>query len=247
MSSSTDFSVQVWDVNMKKAYGKPLLGHFDHIQCLSITSNGKHLASVSEDKTIRIWNTPTSTEIGQLQYERTSLNDLKIGLNVICSADDDRFIICSPDVRVWSIQERREICEPLQAISDVKSAQGKLTAYETWLQEQLRYFNTSENKKPRHACMRVLHNDSNRIFSMMGFSIHKRFECESKDEQNCTVDDSTMTKCDGDILACDEHAVSVTVSNGQTYSLANTSGYVVRYALAERTVVFLATNGDVSW
>ena len=48
--------IWVWDADIRKRDSQPLGGHSESLSCLSFSSDGKYIASGSEDKTTTIWD-----------------------------------------------------------------------------------------------------------------------------------------------------------------------------------------------
>ncbi len=76
-----DGSVKLWDVSivtdMRGAISKePLIlkGHTDSVNWLTFSPDGKHLASASEDQTVKIWDTATGKEQLTLQGHTAGLS-----------------------------------------------------------------------------------------------------------------------------------------------------------------------------
>ncbi|KRW98726.1 WD40-repeat-containing domain [Pseudocohnilembus persalinus] len=55
VSSSSDFTIKVWDVQDNQVL-KTLSGHLNDVLCLTSTSDGNTIVSGSSDKTLRSWN-----------------------------------------------------------------------------------------------------------------------------------------------------------------------------------------------
>jgi WD40 repeat protein len=79
----------------------PVVGHTDRLTGVRWSSDGKHFASASLDKTVRIWKAgPMPTLIQTLTHERP-VN------NLAWSPDGQRMATCADDqrIRVWSIHK----------------------------------------------------------------------------------------------------------------------------------------------
>ncbi|MFM6741670.1 MAG: WD40 repeat domain-containing protein, partial [Microcystis panniformis] len=57
--------IELWNVETGNEI-RTLTGHNEQIYCVSFSSDGKTLASGSEDKTIKLWNVETGQEIRTL-------------------------------------------------------------------------------------------------------------------------------------------------------------------------------------
>ena len=49
-------SIWIWDADTGKRDSQPLGGHSESLSCLLLSSDGKYIASGSEDKTTMIWD-----------------------------------------------------------------------------------------------------------------------------------------------------------------------------------------------
>ena len=68
-TKSSRFTVLLWEVweDPRRQSQLTLKGHTDNIIALAFTSNGKTLASGSDDKTIRLWDVSTGTQMSSLR------------------------------------------------------------------------------------------------------------------------------------------------------------------------------------
>jgi len=93
--------ISVWDCQLGHAAGCPLLGHTDIVW--SVCTDGLLIISGSIDKTIRIWDLMSSTQIGSPinaggnVYAVNLFNDGRIAAGVDCA------------VQVWDVKTRRRI------------------------------------------------------------------------------------------------------------------------------------------
>lgn len=85
-------SLVIWYPNLPE---KILKGHTDNINCLTVLPDGR-IASGSNDKTIRIWNTETLTAEKILIGHTHNINCLSV-------LPDGRIVSASDDLRVWNI------------------------------------------------------------------------------------------------------------------------------------------------
>ena len=246
---STDHSLQVWDVNMSAGLGTPLVGHSDRVRNVSISSSGKHVASGSDDLTVRIWDTETSSQIGQLKFKpEVAL----FPMTVFFSSDDDRIISCTRDgvARVWSIEDKQQICKPFEVKNFKIFGRDVLIPYETWLQEQLIYIRSrprSNDVKQSHVCMRTLNNDVNRILDYVNSAVLKQYDCESKNGENCNTDDRERFGNYFNIAAATVsfQYVKLFQSNGETLVLANLPRDVQNYEIRGHSIRYTLKNGEI--
>ncbi|KAG9123735.1 hypothetical protein FRC07_014123, partial [Ceratobasidium sp. 392] len=86
----------------------------EHIHCISISPDGRHVASGSSDKTVRIWNAHTGAEL--LQPLRGHSHGVA---SVAFSSDSRRIVSGSRDktVRIWDAHTGALLCPPLKGHS----------------------------------------------------------------------------------------------------------------------------------
>jgi WD40 repeat protein len=93
-------AIYVWDV---AAPGKPLVRRVGtkHFQDLAFTPDGRRLVTVSNDKTIRLWDTNTWTETGGYEWRIGKLRSVAVspdGLRMAAGADTGKVV-------VWDVEE----------------------------------------------------------------------------------------------------------------------------------------------
>ena len=115
--------IHVFDAKSGKA-AKPLGGHTQSVEGLALSSDGKFLASASEDNTVLIWDIAggktTQTIKGHTDYVT----------NVAFSADGKQLVTTSKDktVRVWDIAGAKELASfKVEREVETKDAKGKVT------------------------------------------------------------------------------------------------------------------------
>ncbi|KAJ7181118.1 hypothetical protein C8R46DRAFT_598076 [Mycena filopes] len=92
-----------------------LVGHQDAITSVAFSPDGTRIVSGSWDKTVRVWDTETQTQIGALLGGHTGTVT-----SVAFSPDGTRIVSGSKDktVRVWDTQTQAQIGVPLQGHTD---------------------------------------------------------------------------------------------------------------------------------
>jgi WD40 repeat protein/serine/threonine protein kinase len=106
-SASADGTVKIWDVVTKRKESNfgvakkatevfVLRGHTDRVTRLAYAPNGRHLASASDDKTFRVWDTAMGQPVHMSGNERSAV------LAVAFSPDGKQLASTSPFVvRIW--------------------------------------------------------------------------------------------------------------------------------------------------
>ena len=102
VSGSSDNTVRIWDINLKKQEAV-LQGHHERINCVKLTSDDKYIISTSSDQTIRIWDFQTKRECSLLRGHSDSVVIIAI------TSDNKHIISGSIDraVKMWSIKKSR--------------------------------------------------------------------------------------------------------------------------------------------
>ncbi|PPQ82968.1 hypothetical protein CVT25_005337 [Psilocybe cyanescens] len=64
LASSGEKSVRIWDSRTGKETGVPFLGHERLVKTITISPDGKYIASGSNDGTVRVWSVATRGQLG---------------------------------------------------------------------------------------------------------------------------------------------------------------------------------------
>ena len=81
VSSSEDWTIQVWDAQTGDLVGNPLQGHTNEVRSVACSPDGRYIVSGSYDETIGIWDVQTGGQVAnplqehkwcQLSYILTS-------------------------------------------------------------------------------------------------------------------------------------------------------------------------------
>jgi WD40 repeat protein len=113
-------------------YYATLTGHdglFAGINAIAFSPDGKILASASDDKTIRLWNVETGSEMGVIRGHAQFVKAIAFhptDSNLLASSSSDRII------KLWRVQDHQEICSLLGHTQSVNaltfSPDGKILA-----------------------------------------------------------------------------------------------------------------------
>lgn len=57
--------IVLWDTGTGQRIGPPLIGHTNYLDDIAISPNGRRLASIAEDRTLRFWDVQTGQPIGE--------------------------------------------------------------------------------------------------------------------------------------------------------------------------------------
>lgn len=100
--------IYLWNLNTKEC--KTFIGHTREIISVSFSPSCKHIASCSDDNTIRIWN---------LELER-SVYTLKGFVSCISYSPDDKYIISGSkkNIKIWDL-ETGECIHTIKTLSDI--------------------------------------------------------------------------------------------------------------------------------
>ena len=96
------FSILLWEVPNEKLHFS-LKGHTDNINALAFTSNGKMLASGSDDGTIRLWDASSGTEMLNLSSEKTQVLAFSANRKMLASGSKDGTI------HLWDITTGKQL------------------------------------------------------------------------------------------------------------------------------------------
>ncbi|MBE9179994.1 serine/threonine protein kinase [Oculatella sp. LEGE 06141] len=93
------YPINVWNVGTRQVQ-RALAGHTDVVQSLSLSADGKLLASGSGDRTIKLWNLTTGELIQTLEGHTAPV------LSVALSRDSQTLVSGSEDrtVRIWNLE-----------------------------------------------------------------------------------------------------------------------------------------------
>ncbi|MEH2202544.1 MAG: AAA-like domain-containing protein [Nostoc sp.] len=102
-SYSPLFSLQI--ILSKIGEQNPLKNHSDSVNSVVFSSDGKTLASASDDKTIKLWNLDTHKEITTLRGHSYSVN------SIVFSPDGKTLASASGDktIKLWNLDTHKEI------------------------------------------------------------------------------------------------------------------------------------------
>ncbi|RXW15516.1 hypothetical protein EST38_g10334 [Candolleomyces aberdarensis] len=118
VSSSSDNTIRIWDMEKGTQVGEPLLGHTDGIRSVAISpTNGELIVSGSDDETILIWDAETRAKVGELRGHEGRV------LSVAFSHDGRHAISGSRDttIRIWDAAAGTQVGVPLQETQWVRS------------------------------------------------------------------------------------------------------------------------------
>jgi WD40 repeat protein len=90
VSCSSDESVMVWDWKCSSAPVMTLTGHTDRINDVCVSRDGKHVFSVSDDKTLKVWDMGTGLQSKEV-VQRCGVDSVCVcpaGRNVALGLDD---------------------------------------------------------------------------------------------------------------------------------------------------------------
>ena len=96
-TKSSRFTVLLWEVweDPRRQSQLTLKGHTDNIIALAFTSNGKTLASGSDDKTIRLWDVSTGTQMSSLRSGKVRALAFSIDGKILASIGN------SVNIQLW--------------------------------------------------------------------------------------------------------------------------------------------------
>lgn len=101
-TEETRFTVLLWDVPHRKIH-YTLKGHTDKIKALAFTPNGKMLASGGEDRTIRIWDVSTGTQMLNLPLGKTRALAFSANGKILATTNSP-FVI-----HLWDIENSKQM------------------------------------------------------------------------------------------------------------------------------------------
>jgi WD40 repeat protein len=117
----SDQTIKIWSINTGKLMAT-LTGHEHAIGELAFSPNGKLLASVSYDKTLKIWDTISYKLLQSIQEDEE--------IETVTFSRDSRYIVTgsSTAIKIWDSQTRKllqTIFEPAGTVSISFSKNGK--------------------------------------------------------------------------------------------------------------------------
>ncbi|MEW9553636.1 AAA family ATPase [Nonomuraea sp. NPDC050783] len=113
ISAGADDTARVWDLATRRQTGRALTGHTGDISGISLSPDGRTLATISTaDRTARLWDLTTHEQIGGVL--RGTGSDLGFSA-VAFSPDGTRLATGGRDgyTRLWDTASRRQVGEPL--------------------------------------------------------------------------------------------------------------------------------------
>lgn len=105
VSSSSDLSIRLWDINNEYQCCKTLVGHEHNISYVEFILKDDYLLSCSRDKTIRLWEISTG-------YCKRTYNGHEGWVRKVASSRDNKvFASCSDDqsVILWNIEKEAPV------------------------------------------------------------------------------------------------------------------------------------------
>ncbi|XP_054267725.1 DDB1- and CUL4-associated factor 13-like [Macrosteles quadrilineatus] len=115
--SSGDFNgeVRLWDLSQRQC-ARTIQAHDGCVRGLTFNSDGTHLLSIGDDKTIKIWNTDIDFESNEENI--STIISKSVLLSISFSQDGDKFATCGDTCQLW--EESRS--EPIRTLTwDVDS------------------------------------------------------------------------------------------------------------------------------
>ena len=104
-TKSSRFTVLLWEVweDPRRQSQLTLKGHTDNIIALAFTSNGKTLASGSDDKTIRLWDVSTGTQMSSLRSGKVRALAFSMDGKTLASVSN------FSQIQLWNISTGRQL------------------------------------------------------------------------------------------------------------------------------------------
>lgn len=106
VSTSSDGTIRIWDLETESQVGEPLKGHADGTSLAIYSHNGKIIASCYEDCTIILWDADTGTQMGILKEAPKHIKRLSF------THDDSLLIAMSNEhyndntLVTWNVEEQ---------------------------------------------------------------------------------------------------------------------------------------------
>ncbi|HWY01046.1 MAG TPA: hypothetical protein VNY55_14520, partial [Mycobacterium sp.] len=92
IAAATPFTIQQWDADTGEPIGAPMLGNNDKkINDIAYSPDGRYLVSISQDQTVRFWDTTSGQQIG----EPVDITAIGLSLHVQFSHDARRVFMAA--------------------------------------------------------------------------------------------------------------------------------------------------------
>ncbi len=104
LSTSSDFSIRLWDLDSGKAI-RSYQGHTNHTHAVAFSPDGREFLSCSQDGTMRRWNVATGEELNRADLGNELLTDVAL------SPDGKLALVASFDktLHLWDVKAWKEI------------------------------------------------------------------------------------------------------------------------------------------
>ncbi|KEP45017.1 vegetative incompatibility protein HET-E-1, partial [Rhizoctonia solani 123E] len=110
---SSDYNIQLWNLEDGTPAGSPLTGHTGLVQCLAFTPCSTRLVSGSRDQTVRVWNISDGSLVtGPFEAHTNSIDSIAISPDGLRVASSD-----SSTVQVWKINDGTLVAGPFYGVT----------------------------------------------------------------------------------------------------------------------------------